>query len=64
VKEMQKKIYNLHAICIHDGNANSGHYFTFIFDRFQKKWRKYNDITVSEVTEDEVFTAATGGDSG
>lgn len=60
---MQKKVYNLHSICVHDGNASSGHYFSFIYDRFDKKWRKYNDITVSEVSEDQVFAESVGGDS-
>jgi len=26
--------YQLHAICVHDGNAMGGHYYTFIYDRF------------------------------
>ena len=62
-KNMQKKVYNLHSICVHDGNANSGHYYSFIYDRFGKKWRKYNDITVTEVPEEQVFSESTGGDS-
>ena len=40
VPEMQKRSYHLHSICVHDGNANSGHYYSFIFDRFNKKWRR------------------------
>ena len=62
-KNMQKEVYNLHSICVHDGNANSGHYYTFIYDRFGKKWRKYNDISVTEVTEEQVFAESTGGES-
>ena len=34
VKEMQKLPYDLHSICVHDGNATSGHYYSYIFDRF------------------------------
>lgn len=34
IPEMQKMPYSLHSICVHDGNAMSGHYFTFIYDRF------------------------------
>ena len=32
--DMQKKLYSLHSIYVHDGNAESGHYFSYIFDRF------------------------------
>lgn len=63
VPEMQKQRYHLHAICVHDGNATSGHYYSFIYDRCQKKWRKYNDIKVTEVSEEDVFRASEGGDS-
>ena len=61
IPEMQKKPYHLHSICVHDGNANSGHYYSFIYDRFNKKWRRYNDIRVTEVTEEDVFKESEGG---
>ncbi|MFM7853591.1 MAG: hypothetical protein ACKO96_17135 [Flammeovirgaceae bacterium] len=38
--------YHLHAICVHDGNANSGHYYTFIKDHYADVWRKFNDSKV------------------
>ena len=60
---MQKMPYHLHSICVHDGNANSGHYYTLIYDRFQKKWRKFNDIRVTEYSEEDVFKEAEGGHS-
>ena len=31
---MNQHAYHLHAICVHDGNAESGHYYTFIYDHF------------------------------
>jgi len=52
---MQKNPYYLHSICVHDGNAMSGHYYTFIYDRFNKKWRRFNDIRVVDVSEEDVF---------
>ena len=58
---MKKRPYHLHSICVHDGNANSGHYYSFIYDRFNKKWRKYNDIRVTEVEEADVFKESEGG---
>jgi hypothetical protein len=60
-KHMNHTPYYLHAVIVHDGSAQSGHYYAFIFDRFQKKWRKYNDIRITEVTEEEVFTFSNGG---
>ena len=63
VKEMQKLPYHLHSICVHDGDASSGHCYSYIFDRCQKKWRKYNDITVTVVTEEEVWAFSEGKDN-
>lgn len=63
IGDMQKKPFHLHSICVHDGNANSGHYYTFIYDRYQKIWRKFNDIRVTECTEEDVFKEAEGGNS-
>lgn len=31
---MEKHKYFLHSICIHDGTAVQGHFFSFIFDWF------------------------------
>lgn len=58
---MNKHPYHLHSICIHDGNALSGHYFTFIKDRFNNKWRRFNDIRVTDATEEDVFKESNGG---
>lgn len=60
---MQRRKYQLHSICVHDGNANSGHYYSFIYDRFNKKWRKFNDIRVTDVEEEDVFKESEGGHS-
>ena len=53
--------YHLHAICIHDGTAESGHYYSYIRDFKQNVWRKYDDHRVSEVDEAQVFEEAQGG---
>ena len=55
--------YQLHSICVHDGNATTGHYYTYIYDHCQNQWRKYNDIKVTEVSEEDVFKASEGGHS-
>ena len=60
---MNKHPYHLHSICIHDGNANSGHYYAFIKDHFNAKWRRFNDVRVCDVTEEQVFKEANGGSS-
>lgn len=54
-KDLEKHPYYLHSICVHDGNASSGHYYSLIYDRFEKKWRRYSDIKITEVPEEEVF---------
>lgn len=59
---MNQHAYHLHAVCVHDGNAESGHYYTFIYDHFQKKWRKYNDIRISDASEEDVLREINGGD--
>ena len=53
--------YHLHAIIIHDGSADMGHYYTFIFDRFKKVWWKINDNMVREEAEEVVMEEAKGG---
>jgi hypothetical protein len=54
-KTLQNIRYHLHAICVHDGSAEGGHYFTFIKDHYQDIWRKFNDIRVTTVSEAEVM---------
>lgn len=31
------------AVMIHDGNANGGHYFLFIYNEKTQKWHRYSD---------------------
>ena len=53
--------YHLHGICIHDGTAESGHYFSYIKDHTQNVWRQYNDHRVNIVDEEQVLQEAMGG---
>ena len=40
--------YYLYSILIHEGSADSGHYYSFIYDFDGKSWKKYNDINITE----------------
>ena len=51
----------MHAILIHDGTAESGHYYSFIYDRKQDVWWRFSDVNVSIELEEVVFREAFGG---
>jgi ubiquitin carboxyl-terminal hydrolase 25/28 len=61
IDDLKSCPYYLHSILIHEGQAGSGHYYSYIRDAAQNRWRKFNDIRVTEVDEQEVFKVATGG---
>jgi ubiquitin carboxyl-terminal hydrolase 25 len=51
----------LHAVIIHEGYADSGHYYAFIYDRATCQWYRFNDHIVSPESEEVVFSEAYGG---
>ena len=53
--------YHLHSVLVHEGQAVSGHYWSFIYDERRSKWLKFNDITVSESSEEEMHKESVGG---
>ena len=53
--------YHLHGVCIHDGTAESGHYYSYIKDHTHGIWRQYNDHKVNIVDEEQVLDDAQGG---
>ena len=55
--------YNLHSVCIHEGNALSGHFWTYVWQPALAKWYKFNDTDVSESTWDDLYSNAVGGSS-
>lgn len=61
--DIKQNPYNLHSILVHDGMAGSGQYYAFIYDSQTGIWRKYSDISVTEVSEEEVFKRSSGGSS-
>ena len=35
--------YTLHAVCVHEGSANLGHFWTYVYHSDREKWYRYND---------------------
>ncbi|NXD92947.1 UBP28 hydrolase, partial [Chaetorhynchus papuensis] len=58
---LQQVPYRLHAVLVHEGQANAGHYWAFIYDRPRKRWLKYNDIWVTESSWEELERESFGG---
>jgi len=50
--------YSLHAIMIHDGLAENGHYYTYVKDRKMNQWWCLNDHKVTLVEEAVVMSEA------
>uniref|UniRef100_A0A8D2L2U7 Ubiquitin carboxyl-terminal hydrolase 25 n=1 Tax=Varanus komodoensis TaxID=61221 RepID=A0A8D2L2U7_VARKO len=60
-KSMVQVPYRLHAVLVHEGQANAGHYWAYIYDSYQRKWMKYNDISVTKSTWEELERDSFGG---
>ncbi|XP_074783711.1 ubiquitin carboxyl-terminal hydrolase 28 isoform X6 [Athene noctua] len=58
---LQQVPYRLHAVLVHEGQANAGHYWAFIYDQPRKRWLKYNDISVTESSWEELERDSFGG---
>ena len=56
----KERPYELHAILIHDGLAENGHYYSYIYDRVKKCWWQYNDHRTFQVEEEQVMKEAIG----
>lgn len=46
---------------VHEGQAISGHYWSYVYNRQSKRWLKFNDICVSEASWAEVVRESEGG---
>ncbi|XP_023446777.2 ubiquitin carboxyl-terminal hydrolase 28 isoform X6 [Dasypus novemcinctus] len=53
--------YRLHAVLVHEGQANAGHYWAYIFNQPRQIWLKYNDISVTESSWEELERDSYGG---
>jgi len=46
-REIYSTPYYLYSLLIHEGGADSGHYYSYTYDHQAQKWRKYNDINIT-----------------
>ncbi|XP_076432365.1 ubiquitin carboxyl-terminal hydrolase 28 isoform X5 [Peromyscus maniculatus bairdii] len=53
--------YRLHAVLVHEGQANAGHYWAYIYNQPRQTWLKYNDISVTESSWEELERDSYGG---
>uniref|UniRef100_A0A8C5L9B2 ubiquitinyl hydrolase 1 n=1 Tax=Jaculus jaculus TaxID=51337 RepID=A0A8C5L9B2_JACJA len=60
-KPMVQDPYRLHAVLVHEGQANAGHYWAYIFDHRENRWMKYNDIAVTKSSWEELVRDSFGG---
>ncbi|KAI9007436.1 hypothetical protein CLU79DRAFT_849732 [Phycomyces nitens] len=57
---LTKDAYRIHAVFIHQGQANYGHYWVYMYDKPTDQWWKYNDSHVTKVEEAELFRDTSG----
>lgn len=53
--------YKLHAVLVHEGQASAGHYWAYIYDHANQRWMKYNDISITESSWEELERDSFGG---
>lgn len=59
--QLKQVRYTLHAVCVHEGSATLGHFWTYVYHPDRQKWYRYNDNEVCETTWNDVFDAGIGG---
>ena len=59
---LRQRGYRLHAVMVHEGDAQQGHYWAYVHLSGEKRgWLKFNDNTVSQTTWEELSKEAVGG---
>jgi ubiquitin C-terminal hydrolase len=58
--DLMNNEYHLFGVFVHEGCANFGHYWQYLYDIHDCKWLKYNDSMVTVVSEDLIFQDTTG----
>ncbi|KAK6738105.1 hypothetical protein RB195_020296 [Necator americanus] len=60
--ELKQKGYQLHAVAIHQGHANAGHYWAYVRKGIDDdKWEKFNDQRVESAAWSDIEAEAVGG---
>uniref|UniRef100_H2YB37 ubiquitinyl hydrolase 1 n=1 Tax=Ciona savignyi TaxID=51511 RepID=H2YB37_CIOSA len=57
----RKFSYSLHAVLVHQGQALAGHYWAYVRDYVNRRWLKFNDVSVTEETYDQLTNDSIGG---
>ena len=57
-------LYTLHGVIVHSGQANAGHYYSFIKKRGTGEWYKFNDDSVTSIkmTDQTMVEECFGGE--
>ena len=53
--------YTLHAVLVHSGGPQSGHYVVFINPKGDGKWCKFDDDVVSNCEKEDAIHSNYGG---
>jgi ubiquitin carboxyl-terminal hydrolase 4/11/15 len=54
----QASLYDLFAVCNHEGGLGGGHYFAYCKNSIKKEWYTFNDSTVTSMNETQIVTSA------
>lgn len=60
-EDLKKFEFRLHAVLVHEGQASAGHYWAYVLDHKRNVWLKFNDISVAEVTWEDLQRDSVGG---
>eukprot|EP00079_Xenopus_tropicalis_P037691 XP_017951462.1 PREDICTED: ubiquitin carboxyl-terminal hydrolase 28 isoform X2 [Xenopus tropicalis] len=60
-QDLSQVPYRLHAVLVHEGQANAGHYWAYIYSHSRCCWLKYNDVSVTEANWEELVRDSYGG---
>ncbi|KRX00934.1 hypothetical protein PPERSA_09540 [Pseudocohnilembus persalinus] len=60
--EFKEHPYYLQSIFVHQGGAQAGHYYCYVFDFNKDIWIKFSDQDIQETDEQTVFNEALGGE--
>ena len=61
-ESLRQRGYRLHAVMVHEGDAQQGHYWAYLnLPGEGRGWLKFNDNTVSQTTWEDLSKEAVGG---